>query len=109
MGNNVDTILKMVEEKKITAEEAIKLLNSLETEKNKDTNNTDTNKESTVDSIKIELEEGIKKIEKGFKKIEPTVEKTLKEALLKVSELTGSLADKIKDDEKEKSDDDLNA
>ncbi len=98
---NKRLVLKMLEEGKITAEEAIKLLNSLNDE------SKESKKESTIneDFFNIDFEDSLKKLEETLKKIEPAVEKTFKESLLKMSELSKMAAEKMgnkdsKDDEK---------
>lgn len=103
MKSNVDMILKMVEDEKITADEAVKLLNSLNSAKNDFTDEVEdefeeecsNEKENTSEQIKKEIEDGFKKLEESFKKLEPTIEKTVKDTLLKVSELTKNLAEKF--------------
>ncbi len=107
MKQNVERILKMVEEKKITAEEAVRLLDSLkqqsesaETNEKEEYFNEEPKKEEYC--FKDELENGFKKLEKGFKKLEPKVEKTVKEALVKISEVTKDLSEKFdKEDNKD--------
>ncbi len=92
MKGNVDKILKMVEEKKITAEEAVKLLDSL----NQPKSNGDCSEEKGQEKCpKDSVKEGFKKFEEGIGKLEIEIDETVKKALLKISEVTKDLAEKM--------------
>ncbi len=92
MKSNVDKILKMVEEKKITSEEAVKLLESLNTTKSTKENFEEEAKEKCKTD---DFKDRFKKFEESFGKVEIEIDKVVTEALFKISDITKGLAEKM--------------